>query len=508
MIFTAEHITRDLELTADVCVIGSGAGGAPVADAAAAAGLRVAVVEAGRFWRSKDFSQLEHEMFPRLYQDKAGRSTSDKAIHLHQGKGLGGSTLHNLNLCARIPAPVFTEWRQLRGLSGLDAQVMDGLYAEVERRLLVSRLDESNLNANNRILKQGCEALGYRGGFLSHNRVGCLGSGFCELGCPFDAKQNALKVFLTPAVRAGAVVVCDTTAVLLRFQGRRVERLEADVRDPETGDVRHRLTVTAKVFCSSASATGTAALLLRSEVPDPHGLIGSRLHIHPGAAVAGIFDRDLHSWRGIPQSYECTEFLDFAPGSERRVWILPAFAHPVGVSAILAGTGEEHGRLMSAYPRMAAISAMVHDETVGSAAHRGRHGVTVDYWMAPSDRGQLALGLREASRLLFAAGARRVVVPLARTVELSTTAEVDPFFDRFEVQKHDLDITAVHPMGTVWLGDDPVTSCVDPNGRYHHLDNLYVADTSLFPTSIGGPPQLTTYALGTHVGRRIVAATR
>jgi choline dehydrogenase-like flavoprotein len=60
-------------------------------------------------------------------------------------------------------------------------------------------------------------------------------------------------------------------------------------------------------------------------------------------------------------------------------------------------------------------------------------------------------------------------------------------------------------MGSVWMGDDPARACVDSTGRYHHLDNLFVADTSLYPSSIGAPPQNTPYALGTHVGRQIAS---
>ena len=50
-----------------------------------------------------------------------------------------------------------------------------------------------------------------------------------------------------------------------------------------------------------------------------------------------------------------------------------------------------------------------------------------------------------------------------------------------------MDITAVHPMGSVPMGDDP-SAAVDSEGRHHHLRGLWVADGSLFPSSIGVPP--------------------
>lgn len=506
MIYTAAHVKRDLVLAADVCVVGSGAGGAPVAAELAARGKRVIVLEAGSHLLPRDFTQIEYDMFQRLYHDKAGRTTRDRAIRVHQGKGVGGSTLHNLNLCARIPEAVFAAWRERYGLTALPPERLHALYADVEARLLVTEIESSAMNGNNLLLKRGCEVLGYRGGMLRHNRAGCASSGFCELGCPFDAKQNAAKVYLPAAVEAGATILADTWATALRWEGRKVRAVEAAVRDPQTGRVLHRVTVEAAAVCVSASATGTPALLRRSEVPDPHRLVGSRLFLHPGSAVAAVARVALRSWIGIPQSYECTELLDFSPKSERRVWIVPAFAHPAGVSAILAGFGAEHARVLGRYPRLAALSAMVHDEDPGRVGPRGAFGVEIDYELSARDAAQLVLGLRESARLLLAAGVERVIVPKTRPLEIERLADVDRAFAGFAFEKHDLEVTAVHPQGSVWMGDDPAQSCVDSTGRYHHLDNLWVADTSLFPSSIGVPPQLSTYALGTHVGQAIASS--
>jgi len=506
VIYTADHIRKDTTIACDLCVVGSGAGGAPVAEEAARRGKRVVVLEAGSYWRPRDMTQLEHEMLPRLYHEKAGRITADKAIHVHQGKGVGGSTLHNLNLVKRVPGPVLEEWRARHGLTALSPAALDAAYEEVERRISVSTLGEADLGSNSYALKRGCERLGYRGGYLSHNRVGCTKSGFCELGCAFDAKENALKVFITSAVEKGAVVLADTWATRVRFDGRRATAVEAVVRDPVTGALRHKVTIEARAVCLSASATGTPALLQRSEVPDPHALVGSRLQLHPGVAVAGVFDDPMFAWTGIPQGYECTEFLDFSPGSARRVWLIPAFAHPVGVSAILGAFGAEHARRLAEYPRLGAFTAMVHDETVGRVRAKGDFGVDIDYWCDEADRAQLALGVRECARLILAGGARKAVVPLATPIEVDRLEDVDRLLGRLEIRKYDLEIAAVHPMGSVWMGDDPTRSCCDASGRYHHMDNLFVSDASLFPGSIGGPPQLTVYALGVHVGRRVSEA--
>ena len=62
---------------------------------------------------------------------------------------------------------------------------------------------------------------------------------------------------------------------------------------------------------------------------------------------------------------------------------------------------------------------------------------------------------------------------------------------------------ASHPMGTCRMGAEPEHSVVDPLGRVWGWSNLRVADASIFPTSLGVNPQVTTMALGLMIGERI-----
>ena len=104
-------------------------------------------------------------------------------------------------------------------------------------------------------------------------------------------------------------------------------------------------------------------------------------------------------------------------------------------------------------------------------------------------RAQLKFGLQESTRLMLAAGTRKVLVPLDTTDILTRASEVDPFSKKLTIDRHRLTLIAVYPMTL--------------QGLYHHLDKLLVSDTSLFPSSLSVPPQWTTYALGTYVGRQL-----
>jgi choline dehydrogenase-like flavoprotein len=98
---------------------------------------------------------------------------------------------------------------------------------------------------------------------------------------------------------------------------------------------------------------------------------------------------------------------------------------------------------------------------------------------------------------LFAAGARRVLIPRIPALVLDSSSAIDKLPPI--VEPHGIALTAVHPMGGLGLGDDPGISVMQSTGEHHALRGLFAADGSLFPSSIGVPPQLSIYALARRV---------
>ncbi len=504
MIFDASACALPLELSTDLVVVGSGAGGMAAAMAAAEAGVRTLVVEGGEYLTSKDMSQREEQMLPKLLQVGGNQSSADRAVKIHQGRGVGGSTLHNLNLIKRIPETIRAEWTHTRGLEHLPASRWTALYEELEELLGVNAVPREQWNRNNLLLEKACSELGWKGGGLLHNRSGCLSSGFCEIGCRYNAKNNAFKVLLPRLLAASGEVLTNCVAVRVVHEGGAARGVEAVAIDPVTRQVLGEVNITAKRVCLSASATGTAALLLRSGVPDPSGETGNTLRIHPAVIAAGDFEEPVKAWEGIPQSYECTEFLELDKPNGRRTWVLPAFAHPVGTATMVPGHGAMHRALMERYPHLGVLTAMIHDLTPGKVRPKGKLGLSIEYWPDQADRAELSLGMWACAEALFAAGAQRVLIPLRAPRILEPGDDLD-WLKTMPIEKGELDVVAVHPMSSVPMGDDPQRAPVGSDGKHHHVDNLWVADGSLFPSSIGVPPQLSIYAMGLHVGRSLAA---
>jgi choline dehydrogenase-like flavoprotein len=307
------------------------------------------------------------------------------------------------------------------------------------------------------------------------------------------------------AAHEPTIVMSDVRATRVVHQGGAVAGVEGTAMDA-AGNPIAKVTLKAKVVVLAASAVGSAALALASDLPDPDGLLGRGLRLHPGAAVAGFFDQRIDGVYGIPQSYECTELLDFGEKSDRRAWITTAFAHPIGAAASLPGFGAAHMALLRRYAHMAVLTAMVHDETEGRVTLEDG-APKLNYAISEGDREQLARGLRACARILFAAGAREVVLASIPGLRLTQAAESDRITSDL-VGPHKLPLLSVHPMGTLRFGEDPKKSVVRSTGEHHRIRGLFVLDGSLFPTSIGVPPQISIYAFSRHLAKHAVERAR
>ncbi len=488
---------KTLELATEVVVVGSGAGGGAAAVELVQAGREVLILEMGNRELPKSFTQREEQMMPRLFQDAGARTTADKAIQVLQGKGLGGSTLHNLNLCKRIDPELFELWAKTRDLPDIGERLRPH-YDHFEKALSIAAVPEDRINRNNQILRAGAEALGWKNGPLRHNRTGCIGSGFCELGCAYDAKNNSAKILIPAAEKGGAKVLTGirVTQVLHRFG--RATGVSGQILD-ERGQVVGHATIRAERVVLAASATGSAALVIASGLPDPYRQAGRGLTLHPGATVGGVFDEPVDGWKGVPQSWECDELLH-PTDPDRRMWLVPVFGHPVATAAMLPGLGPEAVARIGSYRHIAAITPMLHDSTVGRVDARGDARPLLHYSLNDADRRMMAKGVSAAAQVLLAAGAREVLIPTAVPQVVRTAKEAIAVAQQ-AFGPLDPPLAAVHPMGGMCMGGDPHTSATNADGRHHHCPNLWIADAGLFPTSTGVPPQWSTYSFGRLVGQ-------
>ena len=141
----ATTLPKDTLLDADIVIIGLGAGGSMAFHDLACAGFNVLALEVGGEYHPKDMTRREEDMLPHLFMDAASRATEDMSISILQGKGIGGSTLHNTNLCKRLPEPLLDRWANDFGLSHMKSAQLQHDFDAVERMLNVHPVPDLSL---------------------------------------------------------------------------------------------------------------------------------------------------------------------------------------------------------------------------------------------------------------------------------------------------------------------------------------------------------------------------
>lgn len=342
-------------------------------------------------------------------------------------------------------------------------------------------------------------------------RPACVNCGFCDsYGCPIHARVGALAA-LRRAVKAGADLKANAQVTAINLQGGRATGLTW------LDEHGHRHQETADLVVLGCMAIETVRLALLSRLPDPNDTLGRHLMFHWHSDATGIFlSERLHAYRGRTLSHMVDDFADpDFPGAR-------AAAKAAGLPYFRAGTAELGGTqsvMDEAHTYAYLLTVLQHQKPFGSSFKQlmrssilrdrnlGMQLVAEDLPYAtntvdldPSVRDYRGLPV---ARITYAPGAHELAAQqfyLPRMVDILHAAGANVATAVPEIASAQTPIAAgptpasFHVMGGMRMGGDPRVSVTDPQGRYHHLDNLVVADGSVFPSSGGHNPTLTIMA--------------
>lgn len=468
----------DEELECDVVIVGTGAGGAPLADELASRGLAVLLVEEGPYFSRQDFTGRPLDMMRKTYR-KAGLTVAfgNTAIPIPVGRGVGGTTLINSGTCFRTSPAVLRSW----GIDGLDADALAPFYERVERFLEVGPSSKAALGRPAELIAKGCDALGYQHHALNRNAPGCDGQGMCCFGCPTEAKRSTNVSYVPAALSRGAQLVHGLKIDRVRLEKGHAVGVEGVVQRPTRAG---RIRIRAKATVLACGSLATPGLLLEQGLANRSGEVGKNLSIHPAAGALGVFDEPVNAFNTVPQGYSIDEFKDEG--------ILFEGAHaPLELAAIsVSGYGPRFTRVLEQMQHALMFGFMVKDSSRGRVHAGGR----ITYWLNDEDMKKVRRGIAVLSRVFLAAGAREVHLPIAGSQPLRAVDETHAF-ERAPLAARHVDLTAYHPLGTCRMGADPTRSVVDAEHRTHDVPALYVVDGSVMPGSLGVNPQMTIMAM-------------
>ena len=522
-----------LVLETDVVVVGSGAGGSFVAaELAAGTDQRILILEKGDFIEPAEFFQRERLMMPRMFDTEIsvveifGQEIPTVSTAVVTGKLVGGSATINHALAFEPPRPVIRDWHDLLGVEFSYDDLVPHL--EVIRKLLrIGPVPESQISGSNLALRRGAQKLGLsHHGPAQRNAHQCIGCGYCDLGCRYNRKLTPLNMILPMAARRGAQVLanCRVDELILEQlpddgRGGRTHRATgvlAQLTDSR-GSNRQRVEIRARRVVLAAGPFSSPRILMQSGVPrlrsrkGSERAVGERFSTHATVTLYADFDEAIYPSAATPpmgyfvKKYDVDNQAAADPAKDHVRYALEGLLnHPLAHAQLMPyESAESHQAFMKRFNQTMTLAVMFRDRPVGRVTPNG-----FEYALAEEDHAGWLDSLRTGARIMFAAGGRRVFFNSHQPLILNGPEEIDTALTLGLVEQQRIQITSGHPMGGCALGGDPRRDVVDSRGRSWDVEGLYVADSSILPTSLGVNPCYTVYALGRYIAHKIVEEIR
>lgn len=480
---------EDNEIECDVVVVGSGAGGAVVAKELAEKGFGVLIVEEGKYYTRKDFNGKAGESFRKFYRNRGMTfAVGNAVIPIPMGKMVGGSTAINTGTSWRTPEWILSKWEREFGLTELSPKNMEKYFERVEATIQVERTNPKVIGGIIKVIARGCDLLGYRHYPVKRNAPDCDGQGVCTFGCPTDAKKSMNISYIPMALKSGALLLEETKFKKLIIKNGKAEGIIAELKSGKQINIR------AKAIVLSCGAVMTPFYLIEEGFKNKN--IGGNLTIHPATSVLAYCpDDEIKQYNHVPQGYCVDTFM--------KIGILLLHGGlPIDAGAgAIPFVGEKFSEAMSNFDKIASFGAMIEDEPSGrvlSVMHRP----FVFYWLKKRELTLLKLGIEILAKIFLTAGAEEIW-PMIRGCP-----PIKNWKDYYDFQKSsfkpiDYLLSAFHPLGTCRIGKSSLNSVVDENHKVWDVENLYIVDGGVVPSSIGVNPQITIMALATRASEKI-----
>ncbi len=482
----------------DAIIIGSGAGGGPIAWQLTQEGKKVAIIEAGGFYTTSDFNRFELLALRNLWWKPRWTSNYEiglkDEIALGMGHCVGGSTTIFTAVAHRMPEWNYKEWFQASGLRNEEGEIfsqkdMEPYYDQVEKDTSVREYKEWDDGLKK--IERGFQKIGHPfHPVRAYINLQCEQSG-CLFGCPTEAKRGTLVCYIIPSVLMGAEIFYNSRVTRILFsQANENGSDKPGVKGIEFVNDKGKIKrLESKIVIVAAGALNTPNLLLDSGIEQVSDYspsskqIGQNFGANTATIVFGKFDEVLNDWLLHPLSAHMEEFAQ----KEKGGFLLEASEVMEGPLSFAEFLVDEEGvplwglrqkKILKDYKHFAGVFINIHDANDGRIFRNPETKEEKFHKPVTAEDKQRIETARSMCREAFhAAGAKETINSI---------------------------YASHHVQGTCRMGEDPRRSVVNLNCESHDVDGLYVVDGSIIPSVIDINPSLTIMALSLRAAKSLL----
>ncbi|MDP4218260.1 MAG: GMC family oxidoreductase N-terminal domain-containing protein [Bacteroidota bacterium] len=497
---------------ADYIIIGSGAGGATMAYRLACANPKATIllIERGyRYQPLQDFTDDEMEMMKKVYKEGGLQQTKSFTMTMAQGECVGGTTVINNAVCFKMPQKIRDIWQNDYGI---DLSRIDQKYDLLQEELHIAPLGNEGVNqVVGDLFVDAVTEYNKRpaGGPpiqldvpVQVNHRNNTGDGNWNLGNKRMQKRSMLETFIPWSEARGVRVIPNRMAVgFSSAPDGRAEKVWVRAENGRTTQIRVR-----KAVIAAGGAVASSHFLMRSGVL---GNVGKRLSCNFAFPITLDFEQEIRAYDGDqitmaaldPQGRAAFETY-FNPPATLALVSVPFFFH-------------RRDSWMTRYRHLLNFGSLIGSEQGGEILQKADlvNGQAFTWTLGDTDIRRIKFALTTQVQLGALAGAKRVAVPVRPGVELDLTkkGEVEKFaqaLDDYPLRITDLYIGTAHPQGGNLMAGRAAKNAdwgvINENFQVKGHPNVFVADASLFPTSITVNPQWTIMAMSSLAAEKVL----